>query len=651
MRHRAFIVLAFTAIFSLFGTATCKAATLTDPGTLGGLNSAAYGVSADGSIIVGYSQFGGDANSRAFKYTSTVMTVYLGTLGGSNSTAFSISADGSVIVGFSRIAGDTAYHAFKYTGTTMTDLGTLGGTNSYARAASADGAVIVGDSKITGDVDTHAFKYTGTTMTDLGTLGGARSWALGVSADGSVIVGYSWLLGDAVNRAFKYIGTTMTDLGTLGGTHSWANGVSADGAVIVGGSSTPGDMTNHAFKYTGATMTDLGTLGGTGSWANAVSADGSVIVGYSNITGDSEQHAFKYIGTTMTDLGTLGGTQSSARAVSADGSVIVGESKLAGDSITHAFIYRSAVVDADNTVAAIAANMRQLESVLNMKAALVANALNSDCPAYSDKGICLALSGWRYSGRETKLAAQTASTLNASYRFNDKFRAGITLDLAMSQAIPNNFTSKKTPLFGAFAAFGDNAAGLGPQVKLSVAYNSADTAITRTVLPFTEAGKGDSAVKSLGVKTELGYGLAAFHGWKLQPYAALRYSNVSRGGYTEASGATFPVAYDRAVLKQFTTLFGLKAQRSLSSSLGLLVSAGAEQDLGASMSDYSGTMNVLGSFKVTASDVARTRPFASTGLSYEFSKDQRIGANFSAIRQPFGQRYAVIGSGQYTVSF
>ena len=83
----------------------------------------------------------------------------LGTLGGTNSIAYSVSADGSVIVGESKITGNSATHAFKYSGTTMTDLGTLGGTNSYAKGVSADGKVIVGYSDVTGDTAQHAFVY------------------------------------------------------------------------------------------------------------------------------------------------------------------------------------------------------------------------------------------------------------------------------------------------------------------------------------------------------------------------------------------------------------------------------------------------------------------------------------------------------------
>lgn len=217
----------------------------------------------------------------------------------------------------------------------------------------------------------------------------------------------------------------------------------------------------------------------------------------------------------MTDLGTLGGTDSEALGVSDDGSIIVGESKTSyGDN--HAFIYRSVMVDAANTIVAIAKNASQMNSVLNLKSSFLSNALDSDCAIYSDKGVCVALSGWHYFGQEATRSAQTAATFKASYRFTNIFRAGLLADLAFSSTNPDNFDANKTPLFGAFIAMGDNETGNGPQLKVAAAYNRAGTTITRTVLDNTEAGQGTIRFNSFGMKAELGYGTELF-GWKAAP--------------------------------------------------------------------------------------------------------------------------------------
>ena len=102
-------------------------------GNLGGW-SIARAINSDGSVIVGQS-LDGTGRSQAFKYQSGVMTG-LGFLGtGNESDATGVSADGTVIVGYSRITnGGTYRHAFVYANQTMLDadewLSSLNGPGS-----------------------------------------------------------------------------------------------------------------------------------------------------------------------------------------------------------------------------------------------------------------------------------------------------------------------------------------------------------------------------------------------------------------------------------------------------------------------------------------------------------------------------------------
>ena len=207
-------------------------------GTLGG-NSYAYGVSGDGSFVVGqayklYNQY------RAFRWTAGGGMQDLGTLGG-NSRAYGVSGDGSVVVGWAHSTANRQ-RAFRWTaGGGMQDLGTLGGTWSYASGVSEDGSVVVGWAHNAANQQ-RAFRWTaGGGMQDLGTLGGSVSRAYGVSGDGSVVVGWAYNAAGQV-RAFRWtpdggmedLNRTYARLLTGMSVISEAYAISPDGRYIVG---------------------------------------------------------------------------------------------------------------------------------------------------------------------------------------------------------------------------------------------------------------------------------------------------------------------------------------------------------------------------------------------------------------------------------
>ena len=141
--------------------------------------------------------------------------IWLGTLPGSDqSWAAGVSADGSVVVGWAQNAAGWP-RAFRWTASDgMEDLGTLGGNESYAFGVSANGAVVVGSAQDAAGYY-RAFRWTASEgMQDLGTLGGVWSYATGVSANGSVVVGYA-TNGAGQLRAFRWQNGVMQDLGTL----------------------------------------------------------------------------------------------------------------------------------------------------------------------------------------------------------------------------------------------------------------------------------------------------------------------------------------------------------------------------------------------------------------------------------------------------
>jgi probable HAF family extracellular repeat protein len=314
--------------------------------------STAVDVSADGSVVVGSSlvkavvwSTGRPLDVEAFRWTRDGGMVGLGYApSDSGSFAYGVSADGAVVVGTSFVAlyGD----AFRWTHDGgMARLGALQGNNySYASATSADGSIVVGQSHNGwyGGVR-PAFRWTiANGMIDLGDLpgGDVNSGANDVSADGSVVVGWSSSGNNSVQaEAFRWTDSGgMIGLGNLPGFdfESRAEAVSSDGSVVVGSSAAgPDGDYREAFRWTSDDgMIGLGDLPGGShrSVANDVSANGSVVVGWGHSA--SGQEAFVWDAATgirrvsdvLTDLGMdlTGWKLTQATAVSADGTIIVG---------------------------------------------------------------------------------------------------------------------------------------------------------------------------------------------------------------------------------------------------------------------------------------------------------------------------------------
>lgn len=186
----------------------------------GGFISAAEGVSGDGSVVVGvFNPSGG--GTRAFSWTAAGGFTELADLMGSNTrtAAWAISADGSVIAGEAQTAQGTHAARWLSDGTVET-LGTFG-TNSSGAAfdVSADGSRIVGRD------GNNAFMWTRDYgMFDLnGSLLSAginlSDWFLNtaneISDDGDVIVGLGTRISTGRQEGFIITGASSLSPGSL----------------------------------------------------------------------------------------------------------------------------------------------------------------------------------------------------------------------------------------------------------------------------------------------------------------------------------------------------------------------------------------------------------------------------------------------------
>jgi probable HAF family extracellular repeat protein len=266
----------------------------------GGVQSRAWDVSADGSVVVGifWTQESFFFPSHAYRWTSGTFQD-LGTLkpDAQEAEAYAVSDDGSKIVGWAR--GLSGFQRpFVWTAATgMQELSNVPGSDAKATDISGDGTTIVGSFYVDAEGSWQAFQWKDGVVTDLGFLiGGSDSKGQAVCALGGAAVG-STLDSAGIQKAFRWRNGTMQDLGGVGRNNlAYAEGCSDNGNIVIGTSTN--DKGNQLATRWGANgARSLGTLGGNSSEAHATSADGSIVVGGAGlpfVNGTSEYSAFRW---------------------------------------------------------------------------------------------------------------------------------------------------------------------------------------------------------------------------------------------------------------------------------------------------------------------------------------------------------------------
>jgi uncharacterized membrane protein len=218
--------------------------------------SAAYGVSADGLTVVGQNTKQSITGSRfdAMRWSGpagSVVATSLGFLPGVSSNSLfaganDISADGTVIIGYSRSAvGQEGFRWFDDSDPLTLNMSSMGTATSFASAVSSDGKFAVG-----GGIGGEAFLWDTDEPYSVISLGGLpwdfnSSRGNDVSADGSIVVGESAsytgarrdeaFIRDAVNGLRRLQDVLSAEgINLTGWTLAAANGISDDGSTIVG---------------------------------------------------------------------------------------------------------------------------------------------------------------------------------------------------------------------------------------------------------------------------------------------------------------------------------------------------------------------------------------------------------------------------------
>jgi uncharacterized membrane protein len=259
-----------------------------------GVTSAwATDVSEDGGTLVGYFRDPGSSDYRAYRHDiGSASTVVIDAVQGWVSVAWGVSGDGSLVVGDD--VGTEEYALLYDDVNGARNLPPIGGLMAHASGVSADGSFIVGDEIYGGHpFYREAVRYDAVNgHQGLGFLSGDNiSQANAVSDDGGVVVGTSGIVGQGGTEAARFeLGVGVTGLGFLAGdTSSKAIDVSGDGTRIVGSSSDGAGGSRAVVWDNEFGMVALSVLleqlgldltGWTLEHAVAISNDGSTIVGY-----------------------------------------------------------------------------------------------------------------------------------------------------------------------------------------------------------------------------------------------------------------------------------------------------------------------------------------------------------------------------------
>ncbi|WP_447939673.1 autotransporter domain-containing protein [Pseudoxanthomonas mexicana] len=549
---RSLMAIAVTSAISLALPHTATAQDFLSLGT-----GRAYGISADGRVIVG------ERDGLAVYWSSaTGLATPFDPRSGWLGAATAASSDGRVIVGYGRQntpqnPPSPNVRAFRWSAETgIVEIGLAGSAYSTAAAVSSDGSVVVGSSGTPMGGAAVAFRWTESGgAVALGLLaGGYSSVGTGVSGDGSIVVGWGTVDVHGSTRAFRWTASTgMVDLGTPRNTvGSTAEAISADGSTVVGNARVSG-LVLRAYRWTpSGGWIELQTLAGhANSEASAVSADGSVIVGrsYSN----TDFRAVRWDGTTvrtieqwLADSGftrPIGFALTWATGVSADGSVIV------GDSVQGPWLARSG--------SGLLPDLEAFDTSLAEAGGGLVSAVRSQARLSMADVQARALDAWR---ADTG-SAPCAWVSGNSGAFTDELRAeqahvgacaqvgkvGLALGAGRSRARQDWVEGGKGRADGSFiAATVSMPLSTALQGSLSLARARLDTHLRRQYLNGdsvdVSVARPEADVESVEARVAWLSGARTW-GAEWSPYVAWDWTRTEVDAYTE-SGGGFPAEYD-----------------------------------------------------------------------------------------------------------
>lgn len=487
------------------------------------------------------------------------------------------------------------------------------------------------------------------TLTNTGAIHSTGSQGIYNSGNIDTIVNSGSITGEASNGIYNSGGTigTLVNLGSITGgsvgisnTGTLATLTNAQGGLAAGGSLP-------ALTYSGNLPTGeyLAHITSRSHYAQLTYLDGEGVLTSFNLTPNSvlEEGTYEDVLTGISSVnGALTGTRGRLEWM------LLADAATAGNwDLVVALLGPDAV----NTLLELGHSRDEVLMALRNRAALMNNALATDCSAFGSSGICL-----NFDVRRTALdqERETSGTFAASVSLTPQIRLGAFAEVPLSHATNLHGVERtdKKAIFGGFLGYSQGEHGAGLQVRVAGATHSGDVVIARPFdLEETEGGEGHSKVESWAIGAELGYGLKLGAHSQLMPYLGLQRLSVKRLGYTEATSAEveYPLTYADYGQATTTGRAGAVLTGKLGEKVHYKIAGGVEFDLKSRSDAFAGTSTIDELDTFSLANTAKAKKFRGNGaveLGYEVLPGLSLGVSGAIRGEAFsGKTYSSLSAG------
>ena len=267
----------------------------------------------------------------------------------------------------------------------------------------------------------------------------------------------------------------------------------------------------------------------------------------------------------------------------------------------------------------VASDLKTIDSIVSSQ---VGSAVGSDCPSTGENGGCVSVS---YGINKTGTGSLQSGGITVTTNITDNFRIGAFADQSTDPKTDTVTYKSSAPVIGATVGYNN---GEGLDITASAAVGSGQYTITRPVITYAESGKGTASVNSQAYQVKTAYTIPIIDDISLTPYAGIRYTNLSVGGYTETN-AIYPL--NVASYNQTSTdiIAGSTLSIAITDELTATLSAGITQNISSNSGKIAGASDIVNekTFNTPLGSSNSTSFGLGAGLSYQVAPDQHINLN------------------------